>query len=144
MYRVYLAIPRAFDELLGHVRDDGKVLRSQVGIDDRVGEVDLSTGKVYEERLGPDKQIGRVDLKTGKVYLSRFGPDEYVGRVDNHGHMHRHVSLAPDEYIGKVDPFVSIAHTAAAMLLLVLPAFEEKKLGETTDQEEDSTKGDTA
>jgi hypothetical protein len=131
MYKVFLAIPNAFDDLLGHVREDGKVFRSRVGFDAHVGEVDLSTGKVYADQLGPDKYIGHVDLKNGKVYVRRFGPDEYIGKVDKHGHMHRHVPLAPDKYIGKIDRFVSYAHTAAAMLLLVLPAQEVIEVDKT-------------
>lgn len=131
MYKVYLAIPRAMDEQLGHVREDGNVFRSRVGLDAHVGEVDLSTGKVYTDQFGPDKHIGHVDLKNGKVYVRRFGPDEYVGKVDKHGHMHRHVPMAPDKYIGKIDRFVSYAHTAAAMLLLVLPALEVIEAGKT-------------
>ena len=131
MYKVYLAIPRALDELLGHVREDGKVFRSRVGIDDRVGEVNPSSGKVYAERFGPDHEIGHVDLTNGKVYLRRLGPDKHVGSVDGHGHMYRHVRMAKDEYIGKVDRFVSYAHSAGAMLLRVLPAFEQGDVEET-------------
>jgi hypothetical protein len=131
MYKVYRANPLALDELLGYVRDDGKVFRTRVGFDDCLGEVDLATGKVYAERFGPDKEIGHVDMKNGKVYLRRLGPDQYVGSVDGHGHMHRHVKMAKDDYIGQVDRFVSYAHSAGAMLLLVLPSFEEKSDGKT-------------
>jgi len=137
MYKVYLAIPRALDELLGHVRDDGKVFRSRVGIDDQIGEVDLSSGKIYEKLLGPDKEIGHVDLTNGKVYLRRLGPDKYIGSVDGHGRMYRHVRMAKDEYIGKVDRFVSFAHSAGAMLLLVLPALEEDGVEETQDHDQE-------
>jgi hypothetical protein len=127
MYKVYLAVPRAPDEMLGYVREDGRVYRSQPGFDEYLGKVDPSSGRVYEERLGPDREIGHVDLKTGRVYLRRFGPDDYVGTVDDEGRLHRHVPLAPDEYIGVVDPFLSFGHSAGAMLLLVLPALETKK-----------------
>jgi hypothetical protein len=121
MYKVYLAIPGALDKLLGHVNEDGKVYRSKLGLDEQLGQVDLSSGKVYAERFGPNKVVGRVDLKSGKVYTSRLGPDEYVGNVGENGRMHRHVPMGADEYIGKIEPFVSYAHAAGAMLLLVLP-----------------------
>ena len=124
MYKVYRAVPRAPDEMLGYVNEDGRVYRSKVGFDEYLGRVDLSSGRVYEERFGPDRETGRVDLKTGRVYLQQFGPDDYVGTVDEKGQLHRHVQLAPDEYIGVVDPFLSYAHSAAAMLLLVLPALD--------------------
>ena len=124
MPNVYQAISRGFDVLLGHVREDGKVYRSRIGPDEYLGRVDLVTGKIYEARLGPDKVIGHVDLQSGKVYTVRFGPDKYVGTVDGHGRMHQHESLAPDDYIGKLDRFLSFAHSAGAMLLLVLPALK--------------------
>ena len=133
MCKVYLAIPRAPDQLLGHVREDGKIYRSKPGFDEHIGSVDLASGKVYEERFGPDKKIGHVDLSSGKIYLSKLGPDKYVGNVDREGRMHRHVRMGSDEYIGKIDPFISHAHAGGAFLLLVLPASEEKGLGEETD-----------
>jgi hypothetical protein len=40
--------------------------------------------------------------------------------------MHRHVPVGFDEYIGSIAPFLSFAHSGAAMLLLVLPALETK------------------
>ena len=125
MYKVYRAIPRALDEMLGYVKEDGRVYRSKPGFDEYLGKADLPTGRVYEERLGPDREIGHVDLESGRVYLRQFGPDDYVGTVDERGHMHRHVPVAPDEYIGVVDPFLSFAHSAGAMLLLVLPTLED-------------------
>jgi hypothetical protein len=133
MYRVYKAVPMGLDEHLGHVNEDGKVYRSKVGLDDHLGTVDLSSGKIYTERFGPNKKIGHVNLKNGKVYLSKFGIDEYVGSMDDHGHMHRHVPMGADEYIGKIDPFVSYAHAAGAMLLLVLPAVEGEEQEENPD-----------
>jgi len=142
MNKVYLAVPRAPDKMLGNVNEDGKVYRRQVGIDDRIGEVDLSSGKIYSDRFGPDKKIGHVNLENGKVYTSRLGPDEYVGQVDGHGHMHRHESMATDDYIGKIDPFMSYSHSAGAMLLLVLPALEETSADEAVDQQDESSNGD--
>lgn len=136
MYKVYRAIANTPDELLGHVEEDGRIFRSKVGLDDRLGRVDLTSGKVYEDRVGPDQEIGHVDLKSGKVYLRRFGPDEYVGRVDGDGRIHRHVPLAIDKYIARVDRFVSYAHSAGAMLLLVLPALESTESDTTPAQEE--------
>jgi len=47
--------------------------------------------------------------------------------VEADGSMHRHVPVGVDEYIGKVDQFLSYAHSAGAMLLLVLPAIEDEK-----------------
>lgn len=124
MDKVYLAIPGAPDKHLGHVHEDGKVYRSRIGFDDHLGAVDLSSGKIYSKQFGPDKKIGHVDLKDGKVYLTKVGLDEYVGRVEENGRIYRHVSMGSDDYIGKVDHFVSYAHSAGAMLLLVLPALE--------------------
>jgi hypothetical protein len=126
MVKVYLAIPKALDEQLGYVHEDGKVFRSKIGLDEHVGHVDLSNGKVYAEQFGPDKEVGHVDMKNGKVFLSRFGPDQYVGTVNGDGRMRRHIPLAVDEYIGKVDRFLSFAHSAAGFLLLVLPTHEER------------------
>jgi hypothetical protein len=131
MSKVYLAIHAAPDKLLGHVHDDGKVYLSKIGINEHIGSVDLASGKVYEARLGLDKLVGRVDMKSGKVYLSKSGLNEYIGRVDGDGRMHRHVSMGIDEYIGKVDHFISRAHSAGAMLLLVLPALQSKKREES-------------
>lgn len=135
MYKVYRAIPRAPDEMLGYVKEDGRVYRSRPGFDDYLGKVNLSSGRVYEERFGPDREIGHVDLESGRVYLRRFGPDDYVGSVDEQGRLHRHVPVAPDEYIGVVDPFPSYAHCAGAMLLLVLPALDTDKGDDSARQE---------
>lgn len=135
MYKIYRAVPRALDEMLGYVKEDGRVYRSKPGFDEYLGKADLSSGRVYEERFGPDREIGHVDLKTGEVYLGRFGPDEYVGNVDEKGRLHRHVLMAPDEYIGVVDPFPSFAHCAGAMLLLVLPALEAQNEDNSTPDE---------
>jgi hypothetical protein len=133
MFKVFLAIHAAPDKLLGFVHEDGKVYRSQVGFDEHLGGVDLATGKIFSHRFGPDKKVGHVDLKNGKVYLTRSGPDEYVGRVESDGSMHRHVPMGADEYVGKVNQFLSHAHSAGAMLLLVLPALEEQDQNEPLD-----------
>ena len=127
MSAVYLAVSGAPDKLLGHIDEDGMVTRSQPGVDEVIGQVDLATGRVRQRRLGPDKNVGRVDLGSGKVYASRIGPDEYVGQVKTDGSLHRHVTLQADRYIGKVSRFVSCAHSAAAMLLLVLSASEDHR-----------------
>jgi hypothetical protein len=126
MSKVYLAIPRALDDLQGHVSEDGRIYRSKFGPDEYLGKVDLSSGKIYESQFGPDKKVGYVDLESGKVYLSKLGLDEYIGRVDKNGRIHRHVPMGADDYIGNVEQFVSYAHSAGAMLLLILPALEEK------------------
>lgn len=126
MSEVYLVVNDAPDKLLGHIDEDGIVTRSQPGVDEVIGHVDLKTGHVHQKRLGPDKYVGRVELGSGKVYASRIGPDEYMGQVETDGRMRQHVALQADRYIGKVDRFVSYAHSAGAMLLLVLPALEDK------------------
>lgn len=138
MPKVYLAIHAAPDKLLGGVREDGKIFRSRVGIDENIGGVDLASGKVYEARLGLDKFVGYVDMKNGKVYISKFGPDQLAGRVDADGSMHRHVPMGLDHYVGKVDQFLSYAHSAGAMLLLVLPALEEQSQSEESNQTQDT------
>lgn len=135
MARVYIAIPGAPDRLTGHVDDEGSVYRSQTGFDDKVGRVDLASGNVYEQRFGPDKKIGHVDLSSGRVYATRLGSDEHVGQVNEDGKMHLHKALAVDDYIGNVDQFVSHAHTAGAMLLLVLPTLEANKPDEVSEDE---------
>lgn len=124
MSNVYLALPGAPDRLLGHVHDDGKVYRSQTGLDDLVGHVNLANGAVYGQRFGPDKKIGHVDLSSGKVYSSRFGPDEHIGQVNDDGRMTCHQTLAADDYVAKVDEFHGYAHAAGGLILLVLPALE--------------------
>lgn len=126
MSKIYLVINNAPDELLGYVKEDGKIYHSKPGFDEHIGHVDLGSGKVYTERFGPDKVVGRIDLKNGKVYLSKFGPDEYVGNVNADGRMHRQVPMGQDEYVGKVESFVSFAHSGAGLLSLVLPALEDK------------------
>ena len=127
MIKAYRAVPKAADEMLGYIKEDGRVYRSKVGFDEYLGRVDLPSGRVYEERLGPDQEIGHVDLQTGRIYLPRFGPDEYIATVDGKGRLYRHVSMAPDEYIGVVTPFLSFAHSAGALLLLLLPALETRE-----------------
>lgn len=124
MSNVYLAIPGAPDRLLGHVHDDGKVYRSQAGLDDLVGHVNLTSGAVYEQRFGPDKKVGHADISSGRVYTTRMGPDTHVGQVEADGRMRLHQALAADDYVGRVDECRSYAHAAGALLLLVMPALE--------------------
>ena len=51
MSKVYLNKP-GFDKHLGRVDEKGDVYRADVGIDDRIGHVDLETGKVlYSHKL---------------------------------------------------------------------------------------------
>jgi hypothetical protein len=126
MSKVYLAVSGAPDVLLGHVTDEGTVIRSQAGPDEEIGHVDLVKGDVYRRRVGPDEKVGHVDVKSGKVYTTRLGPDEYAGEVNPDGAMRRHAAMAADQYIGKVEQFTSYAHSGAAMLLLVLPEVEDK------------------
>lgn len=134
MTRVFLSISMAPDRLLGHVKEDGKIVRSQVGLDDEIGHVDLKNGHIFEQRFGPDRKAGHVNLKDGKVYLSRFGPDKYVGQVTADGRMYFHVPMGRDDYVGRVESFVSYAHSGGALLLLVLPALEEADTEGTPDQ----------
>ena len=124
MSKVYLAIPHAPDRLLGHIKENGNVYRSEAGPDDKIGHVELKSGKVYSRRPGPDKKIGHVDLENGRVYAARVGLDKHIGRVQEDGKLYLDRSLAPDKYVGRVDPFLSYAHAGAAMLLLVAPALE--------------------
>ena len=125
MSKVYLSKP-GFDQHLGRVVEDGDVYRADVGIDDRIGRVDLETGKVYRRRVGPDDYIGRVELDSGKVYRAQLGPDEYLGRVRPNGRMYRHDPLSPDDHIGHLSTPISPYHAGAAFLLLVLPALEKE------------------
>ena len=46
MSKVYLHRAGALDKLLGNVKENGKVYRSDPGIDDRIGYVELDTGKI--------------------------------------------------------------------------------------------------
>ena len=137
MSKVYLAIPGAPDQLLGHVDEGGRIYRSRTGPDAEIGHVDLASGHVYEQRLGPDKKVGHVELSSGKVYASRLGPDEHVGQVAANGRLHRQQVLAPDDYVGKIEPLLSAAHAAGAMLLLVLPALEAQSAEEAADPDEE-------
>jgi hypothetical protein len=126
MSKVYLEVPLAPDRLIGHVKENGNVYRSDAGRDDKIGHVHLKSGKVYARRLGVDKKVGHVDLDDGRIYATKIGPDKYVGRVKEDGTIHLDKSLAPDDYVGKVNPFISYAHSGAAMLLLVVPALESQ------------------
>jgi hypothetical protein len=126
MSEVYLHKAGGPDPLLGHVKNDGRVLRSKPGPDTEIGHVDVQTGKIYAKRLGPDKYLGRVDLDDGRIFQHvPAGRDEYLGRVHENGAMYSHVPGGPDDYIGKLADSPSFAHTGAAFLLLVLPRLED-------------------
>ncbi len=129
MSKVYLAVPHAPDRLLGRVKENGDVYRSDAGPDDKIGHVDLTSGKVYARRVGPDKKIGRVDLDRGKVYTAKAGPDKYIGRMEEDGAIYLNRTLAPDDYVGRMNPFISYAHAGAAMLLLLIPTLDEQDKG---------------
>jgi len=138
MTKVFLAVSLAPDRLVGHVKEDGKIIRSQVGLDDEIGHVNLRNGHIFEQRFGPDKKFGHVDLVDGKVYLSRFGPDKYVGQVMADGRMYYHVPMGRDDYVGQVESFVSYAHSGGAFLLLVLPALEDQDQNGSPDQRDET------
>ena len=138
MTKVYLALSGAPDRLLGHVEDDGRVYRSLVGPDNLIGHVDLATGNIYAQRFGPDKKVGHVDLSSGRVYATHPGPDAHVGQVREDGMMYLHQALATDDYVGHVDSFRSHAHTAGAMLLLVMPALETEAAKPAPEEEENT------
>ena len=128
MSKVYLHIAGGPDKLLGHVNNDGSVSRSERGLDDVIGHVELPTGAIYAKRLGPDDYLGRVDLDNGRIYKHvPAGADEYLGKVEKNGAMYRHVPMGADDYIGKLEDSPSYAHAGAAFLMLVLPAVDEKK-----------------
>jgi len=131
MTKVYRHKPVAPDELVGRVTPEGRVFETRLGPDKQVGRVETDTGRIFETRLGPDKHLGRVALDTGKVYRERFGPDEYVGRVDPDGKLYRHKPLALDEYLGRMAEMPSYAHGGAALLLLLLPLWEEDQAADT-------------
>jgi len=125
MSKVYLHRARWPDKLLGHINEKGDIYRSDLGLDDRIGHVELDSGKIYHRRLGPDEYLGRVDLRSGKVYRHvSMGPDEYLGRVNEAGRMYKHDPLSPDDYIGRISNPVSHAHAGVAFLLLVWPEIE--------------------
>jgi hypothetical protein len=125
MSKVFLHQAGKPDRLLGHISEDGRVIRSVPGPDDEIGHVDLATGKIYARKLGPDEYLGRVDLENGKVYRHvALGSDEYLGRAAENGRMYRHVPAAADDYIGSLPGAPSYAHSGAAFLLLVLPYLE--------------------
>lgn len=42
MRRVFLALSLSPDKLLGHVKEDGKLFRSQAGLDQKIGHVNLT------------------------------------------------------------------------------------------------------
>lgn len=125
MSTVYLHKAGRPDDELGQVKMNGKVYRSKFGPDPQVGHVDTDSGKIFRRRIGPDEYIGRVDLHNGKVYRHvPLGADEYLGEVHADGRMYRQASLAADDYMGRMPDFISYAHSGAAFLLLVLPAYE--------------------
>jgi hypothetical protein len=112
--------------MVGHVDEKGRVYRKRIGPDDEVGHVDQDSGKVYAQRLGKDRYIGRVDLDSGKVWRHvAAGPDEYMGRVHRSGRFDYHLPGRADQNIGRIEGTDSLAHAAAAFLLLVWPAFAE-------------------
>lgn len=123
MSKVYAHRSGLPDKLLGHVEEDGRVIRSETGPDDEIGYVDLDTGKIYLSTTKPSTYAGRVQLDTGKVFHHRPNAiDEYLGEVKKDGKMYRHIPNWPDKYIGSTPEFISLAHSGAAFLLLVLPA----------------------
>ena len=127
MSKVYLHRSGFPDKLLGHVNEDGRVFRSELGPDEEIGRVELGTGKIYISLIRPGTYAGRVQLETGKVF--RHVPnalDEYLGEAHENGKMYRHVAAWPDRYIGNIADTddLSVAHVGAAFLLLVLPAVE--------------------
>lgn len=127
MNKAYRHITLARDEYLGCVDEHGVVFEERFGPDRRIGRVDPGDGKIYEARLGPDRYIGRVELHTGKVYLAKAGPDEFIGKVYKDGRCFFHRPMARDHYMGRVREMVSFAHGGAAYILLIFPAFEEKR-----------------
>lgn len=124
MNKVFLHRSLSRDQYLGHVDQPGHVFETRLGPDHEIGRVEVETGKIYETRLGPDHYAGRLDAESGKVYRAALGPDELIGKVDNDGALVLHKRLAPDEYVGRVAEMYSLAHAAAAFLLLVMPALE--------------------
>lgn len=127
MSNVYLHRMLLPDKLLGRVEQNGKVYRSDTGLDDRIGHVDLDHGKIYKSQPGPDEYIGRVELDNGKVYRHvPAGRDDYLGHIELDGKMYQHEFLGPDDYMGNIKERISFAHAGAAFMLLVLPAFEEQ------------------
>ncbi len=136
MNKVHLHKSLAQDPYLGHVDHQGNVFESRFGPDKKVGRVELNTGRIYETRFGPDQYLGRTDLESGKVYLAKIGPDEYLGTVSKEGKMSLHKPFAVDEYIGVIKDMGSLAHGGAAMILLVLPAYEE--LHQNKDREKEN------
>jgi hypothetical protein len=127
MSKVYLHRILLPDKQLGRVEQNGKVYRSDTGLDDRIGHVDLEKGKIYKSQPGPDEYIGHVDLDNGKVYRHvPAGRDDYLGHIESDGKMYQHEFLSPDDYMGNIKDHDSYAHAGAAFMLLVLPAFKEQ------------------
>lgn len=127
--KVYLQRALAPDKHLGEVKENGDVFREDVGLNDRIGNVDINSGRIYRRRnLAPDQLVGHVDVDNGKIHLEVPGsPDKYIGRVRTNGELNLHMAGQPDVKIGSVKDMVSLAQGGGAFLLLVLPAFEEKK-----------------
>ncbi len=127
MSKVFLHQAGRPDKLLGHVKNDGSIIRSEPGFDDEIGHVDVSSGKIYAKRLGLDDYLGRVDMDDGRIYRHvPAGSDEYLGKVLKDGAMYRHVPKASDDYIGKLQDSPSFAHAGAAFMMLVLPAVDDQ------------------
>jgi len=66
--------------------------------------------------------------------LTRLGPDTHVGQVHEDGRMRLHQALAVDDYVGRVEEYRSRAHSAGALLLLVLPALEQDAPSDQPDE----------
>ena len=126
---VYLQRAMAPDKKLGYVKENGEVYREDPGFNDRIGHVDITSGRVYRRRsAAPDKLVGHVDVDNGKIHLEvPVSPDKYIGRVRTNGDLNLHLAGSPDVKIGSIKDMESLAQGGGAFLLLVLPAFEEKK-----------------
>ena len=105
------------DRHIGSVRENGKVYRERLGLDQYVGSVEFETGKVFKHvRLMPDQYIGHID-QTGGVYAHvPRRPDIYLGRVNQNGELFGHVPRGRDEYIGRIDGMAHPVEGAAAFL----------------------------
>jgi len=127
--KVYLQRALAPDKHLGYVKENGEVFREDPGLNDRIGHVDIFTGRVFRRRTAaPDKLVGHVDVDNGKIHLEvPASADKYIGRVRTNGELNLHMAGQLDVKIGSVKNMESLAQGGGAFLLLVLPAFEEKK-----------------
>ena len=66
MSKVYLAIPKAPDKLLGYVSDDGKIYRSRVGIDEHVGGAQSDIRAIKVQRPGGAGHVIGQDIFVSK------------------------------------------------------------------------------